>query len=194
MNQTATLNAVRAFVAFELPDKVVTAVRDLQSALKALKFDARWVRTQNLHLTLKFLGDIDPGRVESVRHALGLAVGGIAPITLGTRGLGAFPGIRRARVLWVGIAGEVERLLGLQREIDRNLALIGFPAEQRPFRAHLTLGRVTGKIDARQLLEAIQRFQDSRSDFFQVQRIQLLRSELKPDGPEYTNLATVALG
>lgn len=194
MTHTEKLDTIRAFVAFELPDSVVASVRELQHGLKALKFKVRWVRTQQLHLTLKFLGDIGTERVDSIHRALALAVEGLTPLSLAARGLGAFPGIRRARVLWLGITGDVEGLLQLQRMIDLNLAAIGFAPEQRPFKAHLTLGRAKGDIDARKLLEAVQKYQDYRSEPFEVKRIELIRSDLKPEGPEYTRLATVALG
>jgi 2'-5' RNA ligase len=194
MIQSEKPDTLRAFVAFELPDAVVASIQKLQQALKGFKFNVRWVRTQHLHLTLKFLGDIGPDRVTPIHQALAVAAGGVSPLTFTAQGLGAFPGIRRARVLWVGLTGDIERLLVFQREIDRNLAQVGFGPEQRPFKAHLTLGRVKGNIDARQLLEAFQRFQDYRSEPFTARRIELIKSDLRPEGPVYSSLAAVALG
>ncbi len=185
--------ALRTFVAIDLPDKVTAAIHDLQSALKTRKFSVRWVRADKLHLTLKFLGSTGIDRIDGIDQALKSAAAKIPYMSLFARGLGVFPGVRRPRVIWVGIGGEVEALMALQRAIDHNLALIGFPPEKRSFKAHLTIGRVKGAINAMHLLEALQKFKDFQTEPFQVQRIALIRSELKPHGPEYTTLATVTL-
>ena len=184
---------IRTFVAFDIPDAVTASIHDIQNTLKARRFKVRWVRTDNLHLTLKFLGAVSVDRIDLIRQALKRAVENIPPLALFARGLGVFPGVRRPRVIWVGINGDVETLMALQQAIDGNLATLGFALEKRSFKAHLTVGRVKGAINAQQLQEVIQHYQDYRSESFQVQRIELIRSDLKPQGPEYTSLATIAL-
>jgi len=184
---------IRTFVAFDIPDAVTASIHEIQNTLKAKRLKVRWVRADNLHLTLKFLGAVSVDRMEAINQALELAAEKIPPLDLFARGLGVFPGVRRPRVIWVGINGDVETLMALQQAIDRHLASIGFAREKRSFKAHLTIGRVKGAINAKQLLEAIQLYQDYRSERFQVQRIELIRSDLKPQGPEYTSLATIAL-
>jgi len=180
-------------VAFELPDAVTASIRDIQNTLKARRFKVRWVRADSLHLTLKFLGPVNVDRIDTIAQALKKAAEKIPPVALFARGLGVFPGVRRPRVIWVGIGGEVGTLMALQQVIDRNLVSVGFSPEKRPFKAHLTLGRVKGAIKAKQLLEVLQQNKDFRSESFKVQRIELIRSDLKPQGPEYTRLATITL-
>ncbi len=185
---------IRAFIAFELPADVLDRVQSLQEKLKTLGLNVRWVRPGNLHLTLKFLGNIARTDIESVRSGLSAAIGRFSPIALSLKGIGVFPGVRRPRVLWVGIAGEVQMLAELQATIEDVLAPVGIARENRKFKAHLTLGRFKGSADARKLGEAIAAFNPFSTDVFEIDRLFLFQSELKPTGPEYTRLMNFPLG
>jgi len=180
---------IRTFVAVDLPDTVAASIRVLQNELRDQKFKIKWVRTDNLHLTLKFLGDTRADRIAVVNQALENAAAMGSPMTLGARGLGVFPGIRRPRVVWVGIDGDVDTLMRLQQAIDGTLASAGFPPETRSFKAHLTIGRVKGRVDTGRLLEVVQHYQRYRSESFQIKRFGLIQSDLKPQGPQYSYLA-----
>lgn len=185
---------IRSFIAIELPADVLDRVQSLQDGLKALGLKVRWVRPGNLHLTLKFLGNISHTDVENVRSGLSAEIGRFSPVTLSLKGIGVFPGVRRPRVIWVGIGGEVQMLAEIQAAIEDSLAPIGFARENRKFKAHLTLGRFKGPADARKLGEAIVAFNPFSSDVFEIDRLFLFKSELKPTGPEYTPLINFPLG
>ena len=182
------MKTLRVFIAFELPDDTVLCLKKIQSALKQAGIRLRWVQPGNMHLTLKFLGDIPAEGCSEIEAAIDAATDGFKPLNLHLKGLGVFPGIKNARVLWTGLGGEVSALLNFQRLLDNHLADRGFPIEKRSFKAHLTLGRVNQKIDPRHLLDAIRTCGDFEPENFSTHRIVLFKSDLKPTGAVYTPL------
>ena len=132
---------VRTFVALELPGVVGQTLADTIERLKGAAGGVRWVRPEGIHLTLKFLGDVEETRIPEIVAAVQQASGGTAPFTLQTSEVGGFPRLERARVLWVGLEGDLETLAGLQMEVEGALGTLGFPPERRRFFPHLTLGR-----------------------------------------------------
>lgn len=184
---------IRAFIAIELPEHVIAAIRRVQESLKSHRFKIRWVKPENIHLTLKFLGDIKPEDIDRIGSAMSQAVGGADPIFLSAAGSGAFPGIRRPRVVWIGISGDVAPLKALQRTLDDRLEQIGFPREERDFKGHLTLGRVKGALDPVKLNAALNAIGTFTSEPFSVDRVFLFRSELKQTGSIYTKLSSALL-
>jgi 2'-5' RNA ligase len=112
---------------------------------------------------------------------------------LTSAGLGVFPGIRQPRVIWAGIIGDTQRLLDLQRAVDAQLAAIGYPPEKRPFRSHLTIGRVKDRIDAQRLARSLADAGGFEAPPFAVEDVVLYRSDLQPGGPEYTTLRRVPI-
>lgn len=186
-------DTIRAFVAFELPQRVIASIEEIQNHLKKYGFNMRWVRPKNIHLTLKFLGDIKAADIETVGDAVEKAVIGVAPFSLEASGVGVFPNLRRPRVLWTGIGGQTEELKQLQKAIEMGLLGIGFPKEARPFKGHLTLGRVKGTVDGRTLQNAIASHSGFQSGPFTVDRLFLFKSDLKPTGSEYTKLSQIEI-
>ena len=191
-NQSAE-KPIRTFIAVDLPESVTRALQTAQQRLKSHRFDIRWVKPGNIHLTLKFLGDISPAEVGAIREALRSAAADMAPFPLAARGAGVFPGIKRPRVVWVGLTGEVPALFALQQSVEKALAAIGFPAEKRPFKAHLTLGRVKGRVRPTDLLAALQELGDWASPAFTVNRVTFFQSDLRPEGAVYTRLVDAPL-
>lgn len=189
-----TRDTVRAFVAVEIPPAVVSTLDALQGKLQRHRLAVRWVRPAAIHLTLKFLGDIRTAEVPVVAEALTAATAEAMPISLAVRGLGVFPGIRKARVVWAGLDGDTAALLGLQAAVDSRLEGVGFAPEGRPFRAHLTLGRFKGREDPQRVAAALEECGDVRSERFTARSITLFKSELKPTGAVYTPLAGAVLG
>jgi 2'-5' RNA ligase len=178
----------RAFIALKLPPEVIAALGNLQSRLKKQGLNLRWVRPANIHLTLKFLGEVSTERLHAVKDII-QAVGGSQPaFSLESRGLGVFPSIKNARVLWSGIHGDVDRLATLQCQMDTELAGIGFVPDKRVFRGHLTLGRVKGRIDRKKLAAVIAACGSFGSPAWSVERLSLFKSDLKPSGAVYTEL------
>jgi len=186
-------DTIRAFVAFELPQRVIASIEEIQNLLREYGFNMRWVRPKNIHLTLKFLGNIKTADVETVGDAVEKAVGGFAPLSLEVRGVGVFPDLRRPRVLWTGIAGQTTELKQLQNAIENGLHAIGFPKEARPFKEHLTLGRVKGPLERKTLQQALEAHTDFQSGPFTVDRVFVYKSDLKPSGPEYTKLSVIEI-
>ena len=152
-----------------------------------------WVAPPNLHLTLKFLGELPPEALEQVKEALPEAVAGATPFSLHFYGLGAFPGMVRPRVLWVGVDEGGQAAQALQARVQAALTRRGFAREERPFSAHLTLGRVREPRGLAQLQQAMAR--DARMDFgrLEVRALSLMRSDLSPAGSRYTELANFPL-
>ena len=132
---------IRSFIAIELPEGVVALLGKLQQDLKAIRLKAGWVQPSNIHLTLKFLGDIKADDIDKIGGAMQEAVKGCEPFRLTVGGIGFFPGIKRPRVIWVGVGGQTQPLFALQRSLEDRLAAVGFPKEKRSFKGHLTLGR-----------------------------------------------------
>ena len=185
---------IRSFIAFELPAAVTSLLDNVQQELKALRLTARWVRPQNIHLTLKFLGNINSGDIESIGQAMADAAGDCATFTLTVGGIGFFPGIKRPRVIWVGLGGATDALRNFQRNLENRLATIGFPSEKRPFKAHLTLARIRQAVNPNILGQTIQDYSDLGNLKFSVDRIILFQSDLKPSGSVYSQLKLVELG
>ncbi len=181
-------DTIRTFIAFKLPKNIISSIRKIQEDIKSYAFKVRWVNLENIHLTLKFLGNINYTDIEKVSESIINTVNGHAPISLGVKGAGVFPGIKRPRVIWVGLTGEIEKLTGIQNDIEENLEELGFPREKRPFRGHLTLGRIKGKINPKKLLAAMKKFERFESELFIADKIFLFKSDLKSTGSVYTEL------
>ena len=191
------MERIRAFIAIELPEAVKTEITRIQDQIKVKsRITVRWVRPLNIHLTLKFLGDIDSDQVEDITKAIEGASSGFGPFHLGINGLGVFPNPNRVQVIWVGLSGNLDKLDRLQRNIDNALDRLGFPADRRPFSPHLTLARVPDhatpveRQSAGRLIESM----DFRSRLdFPVASVHLIKSQLTREGPIYSRLGSVLL-
>ncbi|MBR9986438.1 MAG: RNA 2',3'-cyclic phosphodiesterase [Desulfosarcina sp.] len=181
---------LRAFVAVPIPDAVALFLMQIQAQLQLPKRNIRWVAAKNIHLTLKFLGDIDPSRVPAVAAQMDAAANATAAFSLTAKGVGVFPDLGHARVLWVGLVGDLDRLKTIQAALESGMASAGFKRETRGFGAHLTIGRIRRRIDAQLISESVEPLKAVASDGFRVDRLMLLKSILTPNGPEYTLLHT----
>ncbi len=191
------MEQVRAFIAIELPDELKLALTRLQDQLKSGgQTSVRWVDPYSIHLTLKFLGDIGRDIAGRITTALEEAVRGITPFHLEARGLGAFPGLKRVQVVWVGVTGEVDRLSQLQQRIESNLAPLGFAPESRPFTPHLTIARLRDRVtpDERQSLGHLIGSTSFDTGYaIDVGSIHLMRSQLTREGAVYSRISSVKL-
>ena len=187
-------DALRAFIAFKLPDPVVLFIREIQADLKNRpELRLKWVRPESVHLTLKFLGNIRPDAVDPIAEAMAETAAAWPPLSFSAKGLGAFPTPKKARVVWLGLTGDTHSLIELQKDLDARLAPLGFPRETRPFKAHLTMGRAKGKVDPQSLVEAITAGAGSASPAFPADRLILFKSDLKPDGAVHAPLREAPL-
>jgi 2'-5' RNA ligase len=183
---------IRSFIAVELPDDVLSALGRVQEQLRSYGFRTKWVRPANIHITLKFLGDIDSAAIEAIASAMVSAAGGCEPMSLAAKGIGVFPNIKRPRVLWAGLGGEVNLLAGLQRKLDDLLGDIGFAKERRSFKGHLTLGRFKARVNSKEILRALTEFEGFETPSFTVRELILFKSELKPSGAVYSKLEQIS--
>ncbi len=177
---------VRAFVAVLLSDEVRAALAQEVDRLRSIAPAVGWVRPENLHLTLKFLGHVSPETLARVEAGLAEAVADQNPLALAFAGLGAFPSIERPRVVWAGVVEGDEALVTLQARIEVTLAGQEIPREERPFHPHLTLGRVREPRQARPLVSALRTREKVPFGSQKVSAIHLMRSDLHPHGARYT--------
>ena len=185
---------IRTFIAIELPDKIQSDIRQLKHSFLPYRFDIRWVKPLNMHLTIKFLGDVDPADLDTIGKLLSDIAGNFPSFDLIPRGLGVFPSLKRPRVIWIGIAGQTDVLGSIQQSVNGGLNEIGFITEKRPFRGHLTFGRIKSRVDQDRLLDALHAQQKFVSKAFTVENLVMFKSELTPSGPIYTKLYEVPLG
>lgn len=192
---------LRLFVALDLPAGAKAALAatmgQLQSVIPA---GVRWVNPAGIHLTLKFLGDTEAGLVTPLLTALREAAAGDAmPFPLHLDGLGVFPNYREPRGIYAGVDGDLDSLVRAQRQVEQAITQLGFPREKRPFRPHLTLGRVrdgVGSAARRHIGDTIARQAAALSPEYPwtAGEIHLIRSQLTPQGAVYTTLGQAALG
>lgn len=186
--------SIRAFIAVDLPPSLKEALGGLQDALKGAGAKARWVRPEGVHLTLKFLGYIQPDKVPAVRSAMEEAVRGTEAFEARVAGVGAFPNARRPRVIWVGLEEPTGALLSVQKRLESALVPLGFEPEKRPFKAHLTLARIKQPGRSAGVAEALEAQKGVDLGKISVEKLVLYKSTLKPTGAVYTPLEEVALG
>jgi len=182
------LKTLRLFIAVDMPQSLCKALAGLGRDMAACGLDLRWVKPTAMHLTLRFLGAVEEGRVPEIIRAMEEAVCGREAFLLAARGLGAFPGTSNARVVWAGVQGGVQALEGLAQRLDIALEKAGFERENRPFKAHLTIGRARNRPDPKALAGAIAGLGNYSCPPFFVNELVLYKSELKPAGPVYTVL------
>jgi len=183
---------IRTFIAISVPGEIKKNISDLQRKLKQSKGIVKWIRTESMHLTLKFLGDVEEKRILSVADAVQHAAGPQQPFTISLGGTGVFPHPGRPRVLWVGVNQGKEILTSLAGSIDNSCTDLGFKPEKRKFSAHLTLGRVKSQQGIEHTLRDMNTA-DFQAGSFQADRIIVMQSELKPEGARYTPLHTIKL-
>jgi 2'-5' RNA ligase len=178
---------VRCFIAIDLAPDVRAAVLRAQETLRAAaaRADVRWAGPNQIHLTLKFLGAVPDSDVPAVSAALEAVAAETDPIDLAAGGLGGFPSLTRPRVLWGGITAGVAETAALVGAIDRAVAELGFPAENRPFRGHLTLGRLRSPRGGAALTKAIAGAGAPAFGSWTATEVVLYESRLKPSGALY---------
>lgn len=192
------MDVVRSFIAIDLPAGVRTELTSLEEKLKARRHPfVKWVDPESMHLTLKFLGNV---AVDSIPQLVDVMFGvatAHSPFRLELAGAGAFPNWQRPQVVWVGVGGELDKLNGLHTELESALSPLGYPPESRSFSGHLTLGRLRDRAtpdERRRFGEFAQSVQLATAPSFEVNAIRLMKSQLTPAGPVYSELASAGLG
>ena len=183
---------MRSFIAIELPDEVKASLAGIQQGLKKSGADIRWVKTDNIHLTLKFLGDIEEEIVPDIIHVLKGTCQHHNVFSIEISGIGTFPAKKSPRVLWAGIHDNGE-LIKLHAEIEEGMASLGIDTEKRAFAPHLTFGRFRSPRRRDLLIEQIDMMRHESFGLFDVRSIYLIKSDLKPSGAVYSRLADLPL-
>ena len=178
---------LRMFCAVELPELIRTRIEKHIEGVRIAVPDAQpsWTRLNNIHLTLKFFGDVESARIDSITDALSRAVVSISPFRVSIGGAGAFPNNKQPRVLWIGVSDSSGQLHHLHESIDKACARKGFEKEARAYRPHLTIARIRKGQGARGLAEANQSFGFAPVEML-VTELLLFRSELSSKGSKYT--------
>lgn len=190
-------NVIRSFIAIPLSNEIQAKLSqistELQERLNGVPI--RWVPVDNVHLTLKFLGDVSTSNVEMLKSVLQKEVSGHTPFEMSVGEIGAFPNVRRPRVIWVNVQAPSE-LIAVQHGIETQLARLGYPPEDRPFHPHLTLGRVVrtaSSQDLQKIRDVFSKFQVGFLGATRVLTVNLYKSDLRPSGASYTCLYKAAL-
>jgi RNA 2',3'-cyclic 3'-phosphodiesterase len=191
---------LRLFIAVRFSDEVRENLARMQERLRHRlppAADIKWVPPANIHLTLQFLGNVDAGLLPKLAGSLNGAYDDVAPFTAELAGLGAFPSPRRARVIWAGMRHGADGLRALHAATLRVTEGFGFEPEKRPFKAHVTLGRARSR-KRRQpgpdISAALEPQAEVEIGKCQIGAVHLVKSELKPQGPEYSNLDSFPVG
>lgn len=183
------MDALRLFVAIAVPPEVLEILIDIQNRFKNLDLDAKWVKPENMHLTLKFLGKTS--KVSQIKQGLAKALSNEPEFTLSLGGTKVFPDIKRPRVLGVGLHSACEPLAQLHKNVEGHLAPLGFPPESRPFSPHWTLARIKSGKNKKLLAQQLNIIGHVAS--FKVKSVRLYQSRLTPEGAKYTVLEEFAL-
>jgi 2'-5' RNA ligase len=183
---------IRAFVGIAIDEAVRQNLLAVQRKLTGTGAQMKLVEPENIHVTMKFLGDIGENQVEAITEALRVSVEGIKPFDINIRGVGAFPNLGYIRVIWAGVSDGREQIISIQRSIDQNLAKLGFKPE-RDFVPHLTLARAQSAAGKEKLVSFLKSMTNAEFGSSRATAIELKQSTLAPKGPVYNTLARVEL-
>ncbi len=184
---------MRVFVAVELPESVLRGLEGLRERFRGCGARASWVKTENMHLTLRFLGEIGEAALAGLGTGLRTACAGRAGLTLALKGTGVFPNPRRPSVVWAGLEAASGDLMALQRAVEGAVRAAGLGPDDKAFHPHVTLGRIRDRRRLGSLAEVLDRTRGFSGGAFGVAHVSLFQSTLTPRGPVYECLDTYPL-
>lgn len=177
---------LRLFLAIDVPNSVREKITEAQRFYKALNLDAAWVKPANMHLTVKFLGDTPPDLIPAIKDRMAEITKPLPPFSITLGKVGVFPNVSRPRVLWIGLEDREGHLDSLKIRVEKEMVSLGFPLDNNKPVHHLTLGRIKSGKNNKGLKKALQSAQPIEMDPFEVSSVQLIKSELTPEGSIYT--------
>ncbi len=183
---------IRTFIAIELPVEVKQVARRIQDQLGESIEGIRWVKHGNIHLSVKFLGNVEENRINDIAAAVTNAVKDISVMNLKTGQLGIFPNEKRPRILWLGIEGDVPEFIRMYKNCESELSKLGYEKDVRENKPHITIGRIRSSKKQKGLINIL-KDTSIESIEFNADELKLMRSELDPNGAVYTNLQSVKL-
>lgn len=185
---------MRLFIALSLSEKQKNELHRLQQSINGYLEGVKWVSPEGMHLTLKFLGEVEPARIEAIVEAMAEAALTVEPFDFSFGGGGAFPSLQKARVIWAGLRGEVGKVAALASSLEAALVQKGFPAETRAFTPHLTLGRLRHPLPGEKINKFIAEAQTFSTELTRARAITLYQSRLSRQGATYSVLRQMKIG
>ncbi|MGQ9608202.1 MAG: RNA 2',3'-cyclic phosphodiesterase [bacterium] len=185
--------ALRSFIAVELPNEIHDNLQKLQNNLKDSMPDVRWVKYGNIHLTLKFLGDVEVSKIEKISKSIQYVADEFSPFTISLAHIGAFPNFRKPSIIWTGVEEGAEKIVEIVEHIESSMEKLGFAREKRPFRPHLTIGRVRELKHPAIMAKSLENSEIGEIGKFMVEKLSLIKSQLDPSGSIYTTLSEALL-
>jgi len=185
------MQKIRTFIAIDIP--VSQKVTEIINELKKIQIDAKIVEIENMHLTLKFLGDTDENLIDEIEKIIKDAILNMQPFEIILKNLGVFPNEKYMKVAWIGVEN-AEPLKKFAETIDTKLKDLGFEKEKRPFSVHLTIARIKSAKNKEKLMDLIDKYQNIELQKIKINKIILKKSILTPKGPIYTNLKQIKVG
>ena len=183
---------IRAFIAITLPEKVISHLKNLQTHLKTYKLKASWPKASNIHLTLKFLGDIPVSKIQTINDSMHEAILEFRRknkrLSLSSGGIGVFPSVKKPRIIWSGIKGQISRLELMHSLLDKHLEKAGFKKEKKRFSPHITICRLKQPISEKRMTRILENHSNIKPDTFLVNSIILFKSQLLSSGAVHIKL------
>lgn len=182
---------MRTFIAIELPEEIKNRLKSLQERLKTAGADVKWVEPQNIHLTLKFLGETNDKKIKDIASVVRQVAENNPGFTMRISGLGGFPDAESPRVIWVGIAKGGEEIKAVAADLEERVAKLGIPKEKRLFSGHITIGRTRSALNLGGLVQSIKDNAQKTGEIaeFNARGITFFKSTLTPKGPTYEPIA-----
>lgn len=188
------MRQMRLFVAINFPDEIKNTLGSFIKDIRALPSNAKWVETENLHLTVCFLGDVPAIKIAFIVEALRRSVEGVSPFYLNLGGVGLFPSKERPRVFWAGVSGETAALLQLNSQVQQGLKRIGFATGEKRFSPHLTLARLRSPEGFPAVFDQAEKIaRDREFGVAKITSVDLMLSKLGPQGPKYSVIQRIRL-
>lgn len=185
---------IRTFIAAEIPDDVRAGLSREMERLRLSAPRIKWSHPDNLHLTFRFLGDVKENDLDELFDTVGDAVASLTPFALEVKGVGAFPNWRHPRVVWAGGGEGADDAVALAEAVEDACAELGYERERRPFRPHLTLGRVKLPADGYGLRDAVAGLEEKHFGYIDIDSVEVFMSTLRRTGPVYSPMARLRLG
>ncbi len=184
---------MRTFIAVGISDDITGSIAGLQSGFRKHDFDIKYVKPENIHVTLKFLGEVEENRISEVYESVKDSVGDTKKFNIIVDSVGVFPGPRSPKVIWAGVSEGSRKLKDLNRTIEGSLVSAGFKKEKKIFSAHLTIGRVRSSKNIKLLSNTVEEMCGVRIGRMLVEDVLVMKSDLTSQGPVYTVLKKVML-
>lgn len=185
---------IRSFIAVDIPNEIKNKIAEIQMELQQILPKVSWVKPSNIHLTLKFLGDVTPEQIPSIEEAIHDAVKGLQPFDIKIGGIRAFKNLSQPKVLWINIATEPTSIIQLAENLDSSLNCLSFPKESRKFTPHLTIARIRNHINLTKFVSYFDAYNKMDYVPIHIKQLSLIKSQLASEGAIYTKLKTVQFG